>query len=64
MVFPKIRSCYCGIFVEGSLPTNIIAGMLSGVISSSIANPTDVVKVCVYAYCVCVRACVRACVCV
>ena len=35
-------SCVC---VEGSLPTNVLAGMLSGIISSSIANPTDVLKV-------------------
>ena len=31
--------------VEGSLPTNVMAGMLAGVISSSVANPTDVLKV-------------------
>lgn len=31
--------------VEGSLPTNVIAGMMSGIMSSSIANPTDVLKV-------------------
>lgn len=30
---------------EGSLPTNIMAGMMAGVISSSVANPTDVLKV-------------------
>ena len=31
--------------IEEFLLTNIIAGMLSGAISSAIANPTDVLKV-------------------
>lgn len=31
--------------IEGSLPTNILAGMMAGILSSSVANPTDVLKV-------------------
>lgn len=41
-----MQLCYgCVYALEGSLPTNVIAGMLAGVISSSVANPTDVLKV-------------------
>ena len=44
-----ILTCVCinvmVVSIEGSLPTNVLAGMLAGVLSSSVANPTDVLKV-------------------
>lgn len=35
-------------FSDETLLTNVICGILSGVISSTIANPTDVLKVAIF----------------
>ncbi len=39
-------------FAEETIATNVVAGVLSGAISSAVANPTDVLKVKGFSYCV------------
>lgn len=46
---PNLLVCFAPLISDETLLTNVACGILSGVVSSSIANPTDVLKVCQHA---------------